>query len=242
MHVHGALRTPDPVVFGTRAAGRRIEPLRVLAVLHLELPLDAREVDPPLIAGARRLRAAKLAGCTTVPARVLDLDDAAADEASIIENLHREDIAPLDEGISFQRLIAGGRPIDEVAAALGKSKGYVYQRISLTRLVPAVQDLLVRDVLPLVYALKIAVVPAEHQEEALAQCFRPLFREEPSRDQLEPVAQLTAWIERTPIVFCAVSAVMAVMPKQPRAAKVLRSAWMPAPPPESEPAIDRTRG
>ncbi len=150
-----------------------------------------------LIAGARRLRAAKLAGCPTVPVRVLDLDDAAADEATIIENLHREDIAPLDEGISFQRLVAGGRPIDEVAAALGKSKGYVYQRISLTRLVPAVQDLLARDVLPLVYALKIAVVPAEHQEAALAQCFRPLFREEPSRDQLEPVAQLTAWIERT---------------------------------------------
>ena len=150
-----------------------------------------------LIAGARRLRAAKLAGCTTVPARVLDLDDAAADEAAIIENLHREDIGPLDEGISFQRLVAGGRPIDEVAAALGKSKGYVYQRISLTRLVPAVQDLLARDVLPLVYALKIAVVPVEHQEEALAQCFRPLFREAPTRDQLEPLAQLTAWIEHT---------------------------------------------
>lgn len=149
-----------------------------------------------LIAGARRLRAAKLAGCTTVPARVLDLDDAAADEATIIENLHREDIQPLDEALSFQRLVAGGRPVEEVAAALGKSKGYVYQRISLTRLVPKVQDLLARDVLPLIYALKIAVVPAEQQEEALAQCFRPLFRDEPTRDQLEPVAQLTAWIEK----------------------------------------------
>ncbi|NJM79182.1 MAG: ParB/RepB/Spo0J family partition protein, partial [Flavobacterium sp.] len=51
-----------------------------------------------LIAGARRLRAAKLADCATIPARVLELDDAAADEATIIENLHREDIHPLDEG------------------------------------------------------------------------------------------------------------------------------------------------
>ncbi len=138
-----------------------------------------------LIAGARRLRAAKLAGCTTIPARVLELDEAAADETSIIENLHREDIHPLDEGVSYQRLVSSGRTIEDVAAALGKSKGYVYQRISLTRLVPKVQDLLARDVLPLVYALKIAVVPAEHQEEALAQCFRPLFRdEEARRDQL----------------------------------------------------------
>jgi len=151
-----------------------------------------------LIAGARRLRAAKLAGCTMVPARVLELDDAAADEATIIENLHREDVHPLDEGVSYQRLVSAGRPIEDIAAALGKSKGYVYQRISLTRLVPKVQDLLARDVLPLIYALKIAVVPAEQQEEALAQCFRPLFRnEEARRDQLEPLAQLTAWIEKT---------------------------------------------
>jgi len=151
-----------------------------------------------LIAGARRLRAAKLAGCTTIPARVLELDEAAADEASIIENLHREDIHPLDEGVSYQRLVSSGRTIEDVAAALGKSKGYVYQRISLTRLVPKVQDLFARDVLPLVYALKIAVVPAEQQEEALVQCFRPLFRdEEARRDQLEPLAQLTAWVEKT---------------------------------------------
>ncbi len=47
---------------------------------------------------------------------------------------------------------------------------------------------------------------------------------------------------RTPQVFCAVSAVIAVMPKQPSAAIVFRSAWMPAPPPLSEPAIERTRG
>ena len=43
-------------------------------------------------------------------------------------------------------------------------------------------------------------------------------------------------------VFCAVSAVMALVPKTPSAAKVLRSAWMPAPPPESEPAMVRATG
>lgn len=151
-----------------------------------------------LVAGARRLRAAKLAGCATIPGRVLELDDAAADEATIIENLHREDIRPLDEGVSYQRLLATGRTIDDLAATLGKSKGYVYQRVSLTRLVPSAQDLLARDVLPLSYALKIATVPAEQQADALAQCFRPLFRdEEARRDQLEPLAQLTAWVEKT---------------------------------------------
>src|SRR3954467_9687527 len=51
-----------------------------------------------------------------------------------------------------------------------------------------------------------------------------------------------AWTAVTPTVFCAVIAVIAVMPCTPAAANALRSAWMPAPPPESEPAIARTRG
>ena len=46
----------------------------------------------------------------------------------------------------------------------------------------------------------------------------------------------------TPTVFCAVSAVIAVMPWTPQRANAFRSAWMPAPPPESEPAIERTAG
>ena len=46
----------------------------------------------------------------------------------------------------------------------------------------------------------------------------------------------------TPTVFCAVSAVIAVMPCTPQRANAFRSAWMPAPPPESEPAIERTAG
>ena len=51
-----------------------------------------------------------------------------------------------------------------------------------------------------------------------------------------------AWTPLTPVVFCAVSAVIAVIPWTPQRANALRSAWMPAPPPESEPAIDRTAG
>ena len=52
----------------------------------------------------------------------------------------------------------------------------------------------------------------------------------------------TACTPVTPSVFCAVNAVIAVMPCTPQRAKALRSAWIPAPPPESEPAIERTAG
>ena len=52
----------------------------------------------------------------------------------------------------------------------------------------------------------------------------------------------TSWTAVTAVVFCAVSATIALMPWQPRRANAFRSAWMPAPPPESEPAIVRQRG
>ena len=52
----------------------------------------------------------------------------------------------------------------------------------------------------------------------------------------------TGEIARTSTVFCAVIAVMAVVPWTPAAANALRSAWIPAPPPESEPAMDSTTG
>ena len=52
----------------------------------------------------------------------------------------------------------------------------------------------------------------------------------------------SSWTAVTPDVFCAVSATIALMPWQPAAANAFRSAWMPAPPPESEPAIVRQRG
>src|SRR3954453_7715926 len=52
----------------------------------------------------------------------------------------------------------------------------------------------------------------------------------------------TGWIAVTPTVFCAVSAVIAVIPCTPQRANALRSAWIPAPPPESEPAMESAAG
>ena len=52
----------------------------------------------------------------------------------------------------------------------------------------------------------------------------------------------SSWTAATPSVFCAVSATIALVPKQPAAANAFKSAWIPAPPPESEPAIVKQRG
>ncbi len=149
-----------------------------------------------IVAGERRWRAAKLEGCATIPVRLLDVDASVAAEIAIVENVQRKDMGPMLEAESYQRLVATRKSIDEIAARVGKSTQHVYRMLTLLRLVPKVQDLLTTNVLRVHYAFKLATVPAERQEEGLEVCFKPLFRDEPSRDQLEPLATLTAWVTK----------------------------------------------
>src|SRR5918996_2272706 len=132
--------------------------------------------DFELVVGARRLRAARFAGLTSVPAQIKPLDDRSAREVQIIENLQRQDVHPLEEADGYKALLNStpSCTIEEVAAKVGKSKAYVYQRLSLTRLAPQVREVVATDALPLSYALKLAPLEADMQFKALEQCFRPL--------------------------------------------------------------------
>ena len=96
-------------------------------------PLLVRELDESnyeVIAGGRRLRAAKLAKLESVPVRVVKLSDAEAIEAQCVENLQREDIHPLEEALGFKSLLELGEPynIAHIAARAGKSETYIYGR------------------------------------------------------------------------------------------------------------------
>jgi ParB/RepB/Spo0J family partition protein len=150
-----------------------------------------------IVAGERRWRAAKLEGCATIPYRLLDVDSSVAAEIAIVENIQRKDMGPLQQAESYQRLVATRKSIDEIAARVGKSKQHVYRMLTLLRLIPKLQELVASDKLPVHYAFKLATVPAERQEDGLTICYKPLFRDEPSRDQLEPLANLTEWIAKS---------------------------------------------
>ncbi|MEO5939452.1 MAG: ParB/RepB/Spo0J family partition protein [Candidatus Limnocylindrales bacterium] len=85
-----------------------------------------------LIAGERRWRASKEAGLATIPALVEDIDDDTALEISIIENLQREDLSPLEEATMFDRMVREhGYSIRKLAEKLGKDKGYLENRLRL---------------------------------------------------------------------------------------------------------------
>ena len=85
-----------------------------------------------LIAGERRWRASRIAGVETIPALIEDIDDDTALEISIIENLQREDISPLDEAAMYDRMLREhGYSIRKLAEKLGKDKGYLENRLRL---------------------------------------------------------------------------------------------------------------
>jgi ParB family transcriptional regulator, chromosome partitioning protein len=98
-----------------------------------------------LIAGERRLRAARSAGLSEVPVLVRDLDDRAALEMSLVENLVREDLSPIEEARAFQRLNREfGLSHEEVASRIGKSRPHVSNTVRLLELPPDVVSMLER--------------------------------------------------------------------------------------------------
>lgn len=85
-----------------------------------------------LVAGERRWRAARRAGLATVPALVEELDDEAALEIAVIENLQREDLSPLEEAAMYDKMVTErGYSIRKLAQKLGKDKGYLENRLRL---------------------------------------------------------------------------------------------------------------
>jgi ParB family chromosome partitioning protein len=122
-----------------------------------------------LIAGERRWRASKLAGMSSIPALVEDIDDSTALEISIIENLQREDISPLDEAAMYDRMIKEhGYSVRRLADKLGKDKGYLENRLRLADAPPEVRELVSLRKDTLSHAYEIMKVADPRKRKRLA--------------------------------------------------------------------------
>ena len=107
-------------------------------VIVRRLPND----DYQIIAGERRWRAARLAGLTEIPVRVLEADDQTVAELALVENLQREDLNPMEEARGYRKLITDYHLTQEEAAAgVGKSRSTVTNALRLLNLSGPVADL-----------------------------------------------------------------------------------------------------
>ena len=119
-----------------------------------------------IIAGERRWRAAQLAGLAKIPAVVRKVDDDAMIAMSLIENIQREDLNPLEEAGALQRLIDDfGFTHQEVADAVGKSRSGVTNMLRLTHLAKPVADMLMHGEIEMGHARALLTLTASRQEE-----------------------------------------------------------------------------
>jgi ParB family chromosome partitioning protein len=121
--------------------------------------LLVRSVDQhtyEIVAGARRYRAAQLAGLEYVPVRIVELTDAQAVEVSIVENLQRRDVHPLDEAQGYVALMRLDYSIEQIGAKCGKTPAYVAARTRLAELSPAAVEAFLKDEIGVGHALLLA--------------------------------------------------------------------------------------
>lgn len=129
-----------------------------------------RQPQYELVAGERRWRASKLAKAEMIPSIVLDLDDRAALEFQVIENLQRVDLSPMEEARGYRQMIDEyGYVADELASKVGKSKAYIYARLKLVNLPEAAERALAKGEISVSIAEIMARVPSMEMREDLCR-------------------------------------------------------------------------
>lgn len=163
-----------------------------------------------VVAGARRLRAARAAGLKEVPALVRELTEAQALEAQVIENLQRADVHPLEEAEGYRRLTerpprGAGYTVSQIAERVGRSVKYVYDRMKLLALTKEAQAHFTAGKITAGHAILLARLKPADQARAMDVDGRALFEEEhllwhpdaQAEDAVKPVSvrELQAWID-----------------------------------------------
>jgi len=147
-----------------------------------------------IVAGARRYRAAQLAELFSVPARIVEIDDATALEWAITENALREDVHPYEEAQGYQRLLdMPGYDVATLVEKTGKSASHIYARLSLLQLIPLVAEAFTQERITASHANLIARLPQESQAAAFEQCWRKDWQDK--EPHLLPAKHVAAWIQ-----------------------------------------------
>lgn len=129
-------------------------------------PITVRKIDGgyyQIIAGERRWRAARLAGLSEVPVRVIEADDKSAMELALVENLQREDLNPVEEAAGYKLLMTEyGMTQEQVSARVGKSRPVIANALRILSLPKEVLSLVSSGSLSL--SLARTILEAEGDE------------------------------------------------------------------------------
>lgn len=123
-----------------------------------------------IIAGERRWRASKMAGLKEVPVIIRNLSEQEIVEISLIENIQREDLNPIEEAQAYKRLLEEfSLKQDEVAERVSKSRTAVTNSLRLLKLCDEVQQMIISNMLSTGHARAIITIEDPEEQYALAQ-------------------------------------------------------------------------
>ena len=155
--------------FGDQSLEALARSIREVGVLQ---PIVVRKVEEgyELVAGERRLRAARMAGLATVPAILRTTDDTESLREALIENIHRQDLAPLEQASAFQELQDElGVTQEDLAKRLGHSRPHIANTIRLLNLPAQVQSLLAEGSITAAHGRALLSLDDPDGQTALAQ-------------------------------------------------------------------------
>jgi ParB family chromosome partitioning protein len=149
-------------------------------IIVRRLPAAPGPVDGPgvalgspryqLIAGERRWRAAKLAGIEAIPAIIRDVDNPTQSQLALIENIHRQDLNPIDRAMGYRSLIDQlGLTQAELAGRLGEERSGIANYLRLLELAEPVKAMIADGRLTLGHGKLLAGVPDVLEQHKLAQ-------------------------------------------------------------------------
>lgn len=183
----------QPLAVVSRSVYEQAKP-EAVAKLKPKTKRQFREAEWVVVTGNRRLAAARQLGWTRIDIRLQDHlgdEDGRIDDAVIIENIHRKNIAPIREAEFLRRMVAKHGSQDEVARRIGKSQMYVSHRLALLKLAPDLQEQVDAGELKLKDARQLAGKTADHDEqrtrvaEMQRQAAEPKPPREPRRAQVQ---------------------------------------------------------
>jgi len=135
-------------------------------------PLLLRKIEDgyELVAGERRLRAARMAGLTQVPCVIKSVSDSQTLEISIIENIQRENLNPVEEAEAYHRLMSEfGLTQDEAAVRVGKSRSAVANFLRIRNLSAAIKQSLIDGDMSMGHARALLGAPNKAHQQAVWQ-------------------------------------------------------------------------
>src|SRR5438132_3851093 len=140
-----------------------------IVVRPLEVPGIGETQRYEIIAGERRWRAAQMAGLADIPAIIRHIPDEAAIAVSLIENIQREDLNPLEEARALTRLITEfGLTHQQAADAIGRSRAGVSNMLRLPELTPEVCELLEKRTIEMGHARAVLALTQRRQQTEVA--------------------------------------------------------------------------